>query len=354
LRFHWKEAQDYWRRSGDFSDDPAGMGDDYEPPQISKMCENLNALHRAHGEKHERNSLPSDYENPTVDNPQSDTNGFRVQQIRRTNNPKPTTNINSPKKSRFLGIIPSFRKMKSTRQSKPVENPLMSNVVESHAESNHGAQNPRSLAMEGFLLIKRCSYSLSTVDRKSNKWDRRYFILTFSGHLFYYKSRAEFRENPRQPVHRRPIILQDFYVDVYNSETDGEGRASFRGGVDKGLRPAFERFNSLTSSSGMNSNYNTPQKGVKTTTAHHIFQVKLIPRDSENVKATAQDVDNNASMDDDMSDSDHDSISNEDRASGLYSKKNYRRNWVLRCDTAEELSVWVDIIRKVCPTSIRS
>jgi type II secretory pathway component GspD/PulD (secretin) len=104
----------------------------------------------------------------------------------------------------------------------------------------------------------------------------------------------------------------------------------------------------------MNSNYNTPQKGVKTTTAHHIFQVKLIPRDSENVKATAQDVDNNASMDDDMSDSDHDSISNEDRASGLYSKKNYRRNWVLRCDTAEELSVWVDIIRKVCPTSIRS
>lgn len=353
LRFYWKEEQDYWRRSADFSDDPAGVGDDYEPPQVAKTFQKQNTLHHAHGEKQERDSLPSDDENqPAASKPESSTPEGGFQQSRRISNTKPTTNFSPPKKNRFLSIIPSFRKKKSNRPSKSVDNPLTSNLLANQVADTHGAQNPRSLAMEGFLLIKRCSYSLSTVDRRSYKWDRRYFILNFLGHLFYYNSRAEFREKPRHPVHRRPLILQDFYVEVYNSETDGEGRASFQTIGDSGLH-SFERNFSITSASGVNSDYSTPHKGVKATAMHHIFQIKLIPRDNEDIKAPEQLADNDASMDD-MSDSDHDSITNEDRESGIYSKQNYRRNWVLRCDTAEELSVWVDIMREVCPTSFRS
>eukprot|EP01033_Poteriospumella_lacustris_P001306 gene1306-956_t len=250
------------------------------------------------------------------------------------------------------------------------DNPLTTSLLTSQV-ADSTPQGLRELAMEGFLLIKRFSYSLSTSDKHSFKWERRYFTLNYLGHLFYYNSRTDFRENPRRPIHKRPLMLQDFFVVVRNSERDGDNVSSFRS-VDSNM-PGLERAHSITSTlsaaTAMTPGHNHYDTGNRGKSGVHVFEITLIPRENEKqfrrlnlqqhqhqqLVAGGQEIDSRrGDSDDNMSQSDHDSVSNEEtETSKFLGKQEYKRDWVLRCDTAEELTVWVDVIRDVCPSCFR-
>lgn len=367
LRFYWKEEKDYWRRSADFSDDPAGVSDDYEPPAVTQTKERLNALHRMHGENREsfekkdrQASVQGHYMHDDDD------------ASRRRSRSISTSKAAAPAKRRLFNVSFPFRRSKKAdaKSRSSTDNPLTTSLLTSQV-ADSTPQGLRELAMEGFLLIKRFSYSLSTSDKHSFKWERRYFTLNYLGHLFYYNSRTDFRENPRRPIHKRPLMLQDFFVVVRNSERDGDNVSSFRS-VDSNM-PGLERAHSITSTlsaaTAMTPGHNHYDTGNRGKSGVHVFEITLIPRENEKqfrrlnlqqhqhqqLVAGGQEIDSRrGDSDDNMSQSDHDSVSNEEtETSKFLGKQEYKRDWVLRCDTAEELTVWVDVIRDVCPSCFR-
>lgn len=353
LRFYWKEEQDYWRRSADFSDDPAGVSDDYEPPAVTQTKERLNALHRMHGEN--RESFEKKDRQASVQGQHDDDSAVRRRSV---------STSKAPAKRRLFNVSFPFRRNKKAeaKSRASTDNPLTTSLLTSQV-ADSAPQGLRELAMEGFLLIKRFSYSLSTTDKLNFKWERRYFILNYLGHMFYYKSRTDFRENPRRPIHKRPLMMQDFYVVVRNSERDGDNIPSFRS-VDSNT-PGLERAHSITSTlsaaTAMTPNRNHYDTGHRGKSGVHIFEIMLIPRENEkqfrrmNSQQAGQETESRrGDSDDNMSQSDHDSVSNEEtETSKFINKQEYKRDWVLRCDTAEELTVWVDVIRNVCPSCFR-
>jgi hypothetical protein len=123
------------------------------------------------------------------------------------------------------------------------------------------------------------------------------------GDFYMYKSRQEFRQKPKKPIYLRPLRLQDHYVRVVNAddalraELDDENKTvsssnSQRTGRDAGKRPAFR------------------------------FQITLVPRENEDGLEEGQ-------------------------------QTQLRNVWMLRCDTEEELEIWMGVIREVCPSCIR-
>mmetsp|Transcript_5882 Transcript_5882/g.9698 ORF Transcript_5882/g.9698 Transcript_5882/m.9698 type:complete len:653 (-) Transcript_5882:1191-3149(-) len=60
--------------------------------------------------------------------------------------------------------------------------------------------------------------TINTSSRSANGWERRYVTLSATGNLFLYKSRQEYRGNPKAPIHSRPIQLLDYFVHVSNQD----------------------------------------------------------------------------------------------------------------------------------------
>ena len=160
----------------------------------------------------------------------------------------------------------------------------------------------RSVAMEGYLTMR--GHSEQQIVSDSRRWERRYFVLSHAGDFYLYKSRQDFRQTPKKSLYSRPVRLIDFYVKVDNT--------------DKDMRDDFEDDNktvhtTYTTSSTLRGDQPPPFR----------FQITLVPRENEEYE----------------------------RGEGQGQQQGQVRNrWLLRCDTEEELQIWLAIIQEVCPS----
>lgn len=153
------------------------------------------------------------------------------------------------------------------------------------------------VSMEGYFTSRGRSEQQVILDHK--RWVRQYFVLFRTGEFYVYKSRQKFREDPKSPVYSRPLRLTDFHVKVDNS--DEQQRAEFE---DDGR--------SMASSAVTARVTKDPSKPLP-----FRFQITLVPRENEEYdQGQAQ----------------------------------LRNHWLLRCDTEEELEIWLTCIREVCPS----
>lgn len=151
------------------------------------------------------------------------------------------------------------------------------------------------MAMEGYFTSRGRYANQSAIDA-SKKWERQYFVLFKTGEFYIYKTRQAFRTDPKSPVYIRPLRLTDYFVSVDNT--------------DQALRAEVEGEEGRTVAS--------VAKSVRDSVMVPVFQITLVPRDNDETFDLGQ--------------------------------KQMRNHWVLRCDTEEELEIWLASIRDVCPS----
>jgi hypothetical protein len=154
------------------------------------------------------------------------------------------------------------------------------------------------VAMEGYFTCRGRSEHQVVLDSK--KWERQYFVLFKTGEFYVYKTRQAFRTDPKNPVFIRPLRLTDRLVRVDNT--------------DQAIRSEFDDESRSVASTAV-----TVKAGRDATKPLPFrFQITLVPREN---------------------DADYD-----------LGQKQLRNHWVLRCDTEEELEIWVGSIRDLCPS----
>ena len=129
--------------------------------------------------------------------------------------------------------------------------------------------------------------------QQKKSWERRYFVLLNNGSIFIYNSRQDFRLEPKEPIYTRPLKLINFFIKVDN--TDANELAEVASSDHK------------TNKSDMLKEH------------EFRFQITLMPRENETFDASSQ----------------------------------FRNNWILRCDTEEELNIWLGIMKVTCPSCFR-
>ena len=55
---------------------------------------------------------------------------------------------------------------------------------------------------------------MTKADGAKSTWNRRYFVLTRSGNLFYYKTKSDYQKKPDAPIKDRPIELPLYDVST--------------------------------------------------------------------------------------------------------------------------------------------
>ncbi len=141
----------------------------------------------------------------------------------------------------------------------------------------------KSVICEGYFLKRGIMTGEKVI---GNKWERRYFVLLHNGYLFYYKTRQEFRDDPKNSLKERPLELSEFKIKVIENANNT---------VEDDKVSVY----SSTSSSGR------PFGG--TDEVKMVFQIDLLPIDR------------------------------------------LSRRWSLRCDTEEELEMWVEAMKEASP-----
>ncbi len=298
---------------------------------------------------------PTNFGDPKASsNPIHDKNA--AERIKRANPSAASTNTNKPtnntKPSTRLSFLPSFNFRKrndskeklgasdSSRPTHPLINPpTITNTTAMMNPSGH-----KEIVMEGYLMKKTVSKNvllsiatLGTIDSKQDQWKRRYVILNGYGQLFHYKTRQDFRTNPKKPIYIRPVNLIDFYIRVINSlhpET-----------VASTSKPT--NINDRTSDLQRRSSLKAPD-----TTR---FEMILIQRDYVKARLEEDDDENN----DVEEEEEEERRSNYSGGSALNSigsgdsggSNAVPQNWIFRCDTEEELIIWTNCIKEICPSA---
>ena len=181
-------------------------------------------------------------------------------------------------------------------------NVLRENGVHSVAGARPG-QNKTPVLMEGYFTTRGRNEQMKLLEAR--RWERRYFVLYRAGEYYIYQSRQAYRQRPEQPIFTRPLLLIDFFVKVDNA--DEIARAE----LDDDTQSAYSDASSVkTGASSPRAN----RESHKAPT--YRFQITLIPRENAQDDLRAQ----------------------------------FRNHWILRCDTEEELEIWLSAIHDVCPS----
>ncbi len=201
-----------------------------------------------------------------------------------------------------------------------------SNTLESEVQIRQSTISRRLLAsanqeriMEGYLT-KRGGSAQKFLNFHSEPWERCYFALTSTGNLNIYKNRLEFRNGSKNHTFMNPLRLCDYYVEVCN--LDDELRA--KNVIDAGR----SKSDSVFSKNVLTIPDDSDIKPYR-------FQMTLVLR---------KHVDDQIQVDD----------------SGYTTRivpskqSRYRDHWVLRCDTEEELLLWVQAMKHLCPSSFEA
>ena len=160
------------------------------------------------------------------------------------------------------------------------------------------------VAMEGYFTCR--GQSEQQVIHEAKRWERQYFVLFRTGEFYVYKTRQNYRTDPRSPLFLRPLRLADFHVNVDNT--------------DKEMRAEFEDDGRSVVSAALTVRADH-RAGKRPSVL--LFQITLVPRENEEYE----------------------------RGEGQGQQQGQVRNrWLLRCDTEEELQIWLAIIQEVCPS----
>jgi hypothetical protein len=333
LRFYWKEEIDHWKRTD--SDNPVQDEDGDEPPNLSQANNQVNMVHGLKSSNANSNAL--------ITSPGVGANRSTDQSTDRTLST--TKDKQNPITGMLRGLFPSSGNQSIT------SNPNLQETLNPMGEDNPASKKGgKGMAMEGF-------FSVMQVD---NTWERRYFTLNYAGRLYYYKDRLRFRNNPREPLHKRPLILFDFFIEIYNSETQSvevnETRRS-SGGSTVNHRQSVGT--ATCSESVVFPRSNSWQSGnaiVGGNIHRAIFQIRLIPKENEELMMLQKDQPG-LNLDETYS-SFNGSNNNGEQTVKSNNNNNkeqvvLRRDWVFRCDTAEELTLWQEVMQEISPSSFR-
>lgn len=360
LRFYWKEESELWRRSADeHNPDP----NDYEPPVAGSPV----AVNPVHGIHHPHvNSRAGSVDNapgqpemlPRINSftpfsAQSDLprvhshmeTPFRSQSTGNTGSSAAAalaaTEAVGGKKSKSKMFSGSWFKGKkrTTSSSSALQEQLLRNPTANTGLLSASGQNPRAIAMEGFLMIQRGARQSSTTSSSKASWDRRYITLNYAGQLYVYTSRIAYRENPRSPVYRRPLLIHEYDIVAFNSEQQ-------------------QRLHDISDTNSVMTSTRTAAMATTSSSGHVLFQWTLIPREEETETGGEQDKQHSSSDSDAASVHTGGHSANDSQATGSKSKKEQRsrsrREWTLRSDTAEEWNLWSDVLQQLAPDCFRS
>jgi len=212
----------------------------------------------------------------------------------------------------------------------------------SNGDSDHGGRTdltgrsfsgvkagPRGVVMEGYLTKR--GGGTSYLDFRSEPWERRYFTLTATCNLFVFKSRQEFRNDPKNPIYTRPLNLNDYYIEVLSASGDSNDKKSVMSSPDEDVSANPYRFQMTL---------------VLRENVRAVQNLTVIGLDSP---ADVFNVLNSAAAKNGRTPS---TASNSPVVTSLTSARQqmYRDHWVLRCDTDEELQEWVSVVTSLCPS----
>jgi hypothetical protein len=181
----------------------------------------------------------------------------------------------------------------------------------------------RGVVMEGYLTKRGGGTKM--MDFRNEPWERRYFTLTATACFFIYKTRHDYRNDPKSPIYTRPLRLYEYYIEVNNSDWDTNEGTEIGSVAETAVTLKSSRFTLSV----------PDDKDIKP----HRFQMTLVLR--ENAEPAP------------VMELDKEGASNPMRAQSMRAER-YRDHWVLRCDTEEELQLWVGAVRDVCPSCFKS
>lgn len=208
-----------------------------------------------------------------------------------------------------------FQKFRHARMPKPDEGSRLpqssgSKQPTPSAAASSGSSVVKAQSMEGYLT-KSITGALQDGSRR-DCWERRYFTLSRAGLVYYYKSRADYRADPRvRMLNKRPLNLFEYDVLVANTDQDVRLEGSDEG--DDGLlrRTSYNFFASASVTDA--ASVTGSVKGSGGGAVRHRFEMTLVRKD-EGESAES-------------------------------------RRWLLRCDTEEELELWTAAMRAISPKS---
>jgi hypothetical protein len=182
---------------------------------------------------------------------------------------------------RMISGIFSKRSSNNADDGKESNSEKTSSATSGDLSPTGNKMNTKNVICEGYFLKRGV---LSGEKAGASKWERRYFVLLQNGYLFYYKTRQEYREDPKNSLKERPLELAEFKVVV----------------IQNAKNPLDDDQMSVYSSEGTKSL-------AKNSEIKMVFQIDLLPID------------------------------------------HLSRRWSLRCDTEEELEMWVEALKEACP-----
>ena len=205
------------------------------------------------------------------------------------------------------------------------------------SSSNGGGHKVKRVAMEGYFTIKgrqELQQVIREIDIEKmmiDTWERKYFVLLAKQREFYiYHTRQEFRANPKEPIYTRPLRLVEYYVKYDNSEQASRAESP----SEPRRSPSVTGSVSSTAAAASRSHGGT----VSVFSADALpfkFEISLVPRESVKIAAAA-------------------AVENQEYYIGANAASSHTRaEWHLRCDTEEELEIWLGAIRDVCPSCFR-
>jgi hypothetical protein len=217
-------------------------------------------------------------------------------------------------------------------------------AIHEHVHTPPIVTSAASICMEGYLSKKIGHHKHGLLDFHHKDWERRYFVLHLNGHLLYYFSRQAFRDHPKVAIHRRPMNLCDFIVEVFNSRFN-ERTISTVGDVhERSHMSEADVLSALGEMADDKTSHNVfsafTHHGTNKQVEHH-FQITLTVKDGVEIAPDTL----STVMDDSGRHSIHEDHNN------VHSVGNAREPISLRCDTEEELEMWIQTMRQISPSS---
>jgi hypothetical protein len=189
---------------------------------------------------------------------------------------------------------------------------------------------PKGVVMEGYLTKRGGTItSASLIEFRKEPWERRYFTLTSASNLFIYKNRQEYRTNPKEPMYTRPLRLIEYYIEVNNDDQ-----------ADRELGDNVSEAQASTVNGSILS------KGIY---KPFRFQITLILRENVDAVDAATGGGSGGGVGGGGSGA---VVIGTNSLSRLEAR--YRNHWVLRCDTEEELRIWVSAMFELCPSCFQN
>ena len=324
LRFYWNREDAGWSSVNDAiedAEDPADMGKNnprrnhsttvattahvkHTPRNLFDLLFHRSKSHDAHSAEHERSP-----------HSQQNSNGPPI---------KRSTSLNSVQSvslARLMGNATStntLNRSDSDHGSDAHSDGAPSRSGETTTWTpNYTGPHRGGVMLEGYMT-KRGGSTQRYLDFRSEPWERRYFTLTNHCSLFIFKTRNDYRTNPKKPMFTRPLHLYEYYIEVYNMNThSNDATVETASVIDDPANPYRFQMTLILRENMDNLNFSTPVTILTGETGNKTSNPLLTQLNT------------------------------------AYKQQIYRDHWVLQCDTEEELLQWVAAIRDLCPSCFR-